>query len=202
MSETFPSLSKFLPMGYLACLLAIYTAVSTRADVIENLVFTGTATCINSDCNGFGSGPITGTYSLDVTTQTIVGAWSFSTPSWVLSSSRTGAIATNGVRLGDINPVVADTTPTYEFLQLFFPIADIQEIGALPTNVYAPPYPGAPAGSFSCTPFPGSSCCGIDYAITGATALATTMVCTFGLGVSSTSVSSAGANSSGNVTAS
>lgn len=148
----------------------------TSPDTIENLVFTGTATCTDSFCSKFGSGPITGTYSLDVTAQAIVGAWSFTTPFGVMSSSDPGANASIAVRGGSINPSFGVTTSTFnEFVQFYFPASDLQQLGTLPTNLYPPLSAGGPTASDGCIfsgMIAGEPACDPDYAITGATALA------------------------------
>jgi hypothetical protein len=148
----------------LSCLLLMICLVaSAKADTIENLSFDGFATCDDSFCAGFGSGPASGTYSLDFDTQTIVGAWSFSTPLGIISSSGTGADGSVVDRFGDINPGFALTTP-FEFIQFFFPSADTQEIGALATNI----------NSDACTPITGEFACHPDYIVTGVNQLTST----------------------------
>jgi len=162
-----PTLSKFIVMALSCLLLTICLAASAKADMIENLVFTGTATCrVTSPCSQLPpSGPLTGTYTLDVTTQTIVGAWSFSTPFGVISSSDAGAQASVVVRGGDINPAFEEVTSTFvEFIQFFFPGTDIQEIGALATNF---------ASDACIDNGVGDRTCSAAYVITGATAIAT-----------------------------
>ena len=68
------------------CLEASAQVTPAPGDQIETLVFTGTATCVaqpgvaNARATCSGSAPVTGTYSLDLTTKSIVGPWSFSTP--------------------------------------------------------------------------------------------------------------------------
>ncbi len=169
-----PRVSKFIPIALSALLLMVCLAASTKADTIENLVLTGTATCINAFCSSIGSGPVTGTYTLDVTTGTI-GAWSFSTPFGVMSSSdiggSPGTVFVGGGPLGkDIGSGFQVYRPSplfYELLLLYFPAGDIQELGALD--------PAQP--SFGCSPTTGvenvGGSCNPDYTITGATTLAT-----------------------------
>ena len=155
-----------LTMGLVLGLFVILAQASAYAtDIVESLVFTGTATCV-STCDGFGSsGSLTGAYTLDVTTQTIVGPWSFSTPFGVLSSSDTGASAVIVNRFGDINPEFQEQTssPNFlEFVQFFFPNTDTQEIGALATNI----------NSDACfnTSTPTQAQCSPAYTITGTSA--------------------------------
>jgi hypothetical protein len=161
------ALKKFIPMA-LACLaLMICVVSSSRADSadIENLVFTGTATCEDPSCAGFGNGPLTGTYSLDVDTQTIVGPWSFFTPFGVISSTDAGASAGIFNPSGDYESVFAEDTSSpafFEFVHLWFPGTDPQEIGALD-----------PLGSSNaCYNLPGTESCTPGYDVTGSTALA------------------------------
>lgn len=76
----------------LVLLSALLLGVSTaKADTLENLSFTGTTTCnfnVNQECSPVGGhGAITGNYTLDITTDTIVGAWSFTTIYGDISSS-------------------------------------------------------------------------------------------------------------------
>jgi hypothetical protein len=147
-------------------LLAAWLTAAAKADSIENLVFTGTATCEDSTCSSFGSGPITGAYTFDVTTQTILGAWSFSTPFGVISSSASGAGAFLEGFNGDNGSVFDEATftpPFYDFVWLFFPAADTEQLGALATN----------QPSEGCQNIPGMEACSPDYIVTGATALAT-----------------------------
>jgi hypothetical protein len=133
----------------------------SQADVIENLVFTGTATCEDATCSSFGTGPITGTYSLDVTTQTLVGAWSFSMPSGVISSSDSGATDFLVDRFGDINPGFLEASGVTAFLQFFFPITDTTEIGSVSATTNS-----SDAGIYVST-----HASDPDYTITGTTAL-------------------------------
>jgi hypothetical protein len=163
-------LSKFLRVALPCLLITITLAPAARADMIENLVFAGTATC-EPGCGSFGSGPVTGSYSLDFTTQTIVGPWSFSTPFGGISSSDAGAAALVFDLLGDVNAEFSETTFTplfLEFLDLAFPGTDMQEIGALDTIT----------GSDACTNavggIDGDPACFLDYRISGTTAPAAT----------------------------
>ena len=75
--------------------VVLNSAPAAKADTIENLFFAGTATCetgfANQECSSGGS--VTGAYNLDVDNQTIVGAWLFTTPYGVFSSSSPGSFA-------------------------------------------------------------------------------------------------------------
>ena len=160
-------------MKYLVRILLLTTCVaaSAEADTIENLVFTGTATCVETvgqyPCSA-GSSPITGTYSLDVTTHTIVGVWSFSTstPVGVISSSDTGASAAFSAVFAPNDPyfqivTLEGSSTFYEYVWLIFPAADTTEIGALANGQVC----YSELATNGCTP---------GYAVTGTTALATT----------------------------
>jgi hypothetical protein len=142
----------------------MFLAGPAKADEIENLVFTGTATCEDSFCSSFGSGPLTGTYILDVTTQTIVGAWSFSTPFGVISSTAASSFAEVVDRFGDVNSGFGIQTSTFsDFVQFYFPSTDPQEIGALATNLNSDACLNIPSFMGGCNP---------GYLVTGTTALA------------------------------
>jgi hypothetical protein len=172
------NLNKFVLIVSSCLMLIICSAPSAQADTIENLIFTGTARCTDSSCSTFGSGPLTGTYTLDVETQTIVGSWSFSTPFGVISSGDAGAFASVMSRSGDNAPAFQETTaspPFYEFVFLFFPGSNLQEIGPLDTNGF----------SDACIPIAGSQGCLPDYKVTGSTTLAPepSSVMLLGLGV-------------------
>lgn len=150
-------------MGLPCLLLSLGLVSSAKADVIENLTFAGTATCGDANCTSFGSGPVFGSYSADITTGTVVGPWSFSTPLGVMSSTTAGSDAFIVDRFGDINIAFEEATP-FEFIQLFFPGADTQLIGALATNI----------ASDACTPASAASCYP-DYTVTGVGQLTSTV---------------------------
>jgi probable HAF family extracellular repeat protein len=163
------SLLRLIPLAMVCLPHTVLLAQSPQADTIEHLVFTGTATCTDSFCSDFGSGPVTGTYSLDVTSQKIVGAWSFSTPFGKLSSADAGALAYLVDRFGDINPgFQLSTSKSIEFIQFYFPGTDTGELGALDPNI----------GSDACINIPGGEngelACDPDYSVKGSTALAVT----------------------------
>lgn len=158
------SLNRF-SLLMLPLLLALPTQAT--ADTIENLTFTGTATCTDSFCTSYGSGSISGTWSLDLTTNTIVGPWSFSTPFGVLSSTTAGASANTissspaggGVPVdGSFFELNAGTL--FDWVGLSFPTTDPQQLGAVSTTGL----------SLACVPF-GTGFCYPDYLITGTSAL-------------------------------
>jgi hypothetical protein len=159
--------NKFIPMTLSCVLLTLCLAASANADQIENLVFTGTATCENFTCSSFGSGPLTGTYTLDVTTQSIVGAWAFSTPFGLISSTDTGATATVGTFNGTTSAGFGEETfspPFKEYVILSFPGESPTEIGAITLDVVA-------GCNNDPVVTPGSAGCFVDYALSGSTAL-------------------------------
>lgn len=152
----------------LGLLLVIGPTTAKANDIVENLVFNDTATCVSSACAAFGfsSGPLTGSYQFDVTTQMIVGPWSFSSPLRMLSSTDVGAnatVSTLGVP-GDTGDSFGISTASFgEFFTLYFP-------GAGPGAQQIGPVDSASNG---CTPEAGGGACdpGV-YAVTGATTLA------------------------------
>lgn len=150
--------SKQITYATLSCVLLTFGLVaSAKADTIENLVFTGTATCEGPACNSFPSGSVTGTYSLDVTTQMIVGAWSFTTPFGVYSSSSDDTVVS---RLGDIGAFFSVSDgPLLWQVNLFYPGTDTLQIGALAND-------GNSYTTYTLGPILG------NYPVTGTTALA------------------------------
>ena len=147
-------------------LLLIVPVFAQADDVIENLLFAGTATCTDGACASFGTGPLTGTYSFDVTTQTIVGPWSFFTPFGVLDSNQAGASAAIGHQgPPNIPEVEADFTvsvnppPFLEFVSLRWDPSNLTQLGPV-------------AFADACIPVPGQNVCHPDYIITGFNSLA------------------------------
>jgi hypothetical protein len=169
--KLFASLRKFISVALWAqsCLLltmcpaASAQVTSAPGDQIETLVFTGTATCAaqpgvtNANATCSGSGPITGTYSLDLTTKTIVGSFSFSTPFGGVDDLTAAPVIISGlsspfygcgsnpytygpsnvsgsiyVEFGNQSYIEYPCTviETYS-INFFFPAADTEEIGAL-----------------------------------------------------------------------
>jgi len=158
-------------LAVLKCLLLmVFPTAAAKADLIETLAFTGTATCgpPYTVCSSFPTGPLNGTYSLDVDAQAIVGSWSFSTPFASFSSADTGATAGLVDRFGDINPYFAVTTtaPLFlEFVQFYFPLSDPQEIGPLASNDPSDACVNLQGG------FNGARACYPAYVVTGSTSL-------------------------------
>ena len=78
--------------------------------------------------HAYGNGPVSGTYGLDITTNTIVGPWSFSTPFGVISSSQAGAsVLVHIESTGDIQAsfeVVTYSSLFDQFVLLRFPPGD------------------------------------------------------------------------------
>jgi hypothetical protein len=160
------SLNRFaLVILNLALILGL--AAPANADTVESLSFTGTATCTDSFCTSYGSGSLTGAWSLDLTTNTIVGQWSFSTPFGVLSSTAAGSSAHTissspaggGVPVdGSYFQLSAGTV--FDWVALSFPTTDPQQLGAVSTTGL----------SLACVPF-GTGFCYPDYVITGTSIL-------------------------------
>jgi hypothetical protein len=156
-------------------LFFMLTPAAIQADQIENLVFTGTATCAffgDTTCGGFGNGPVTGFFTFDVTTDKLAGPWSFTTPFGVLSSSDTGAHGGTQILLGDFNSFFDVTTSNPNFdegIGLDWASTNPQELGSLDPN----PPGGFPSGD-GCfdDSTPTQAQCRPDYLITGATTLA------------------------------
>jgi N-acetylneuraminic acid mutarotase len=150
-----------------------YYTYTAYTGTIEKVAFTGTATCGTGfkyqECSS--GGPVTGSYSLDVTRQTIVGAWSFTTPYGVISSGMTGSSASVGTQTLsnglDVYALFQVSTPTFfEDLALYFPAPNNDQRGV----VYSP---GLPIfGSGICQNVPGYSSpgCEPDVALEGSTA--------------------------------
>jgi hypothetical protein len=154
-------LSNICPISLFCLLLTLTTARTVRADQIENLVFTGTATCTASSCSSFGTGPITGTFTLDVTTQTFEDAWSFSTPFGMISSADPGTSTSITDKNGGFAAVFQESSGSFfEFVQLTF--SNPQELGTLLDVV----------SSDACHTIPKQGGCTPDYTVTGSTVLA------------------------------
>ncbi len=145
----------------LSCLLlVICLAAPAKADQIINLSVAGTVTCNSSTCGV--SGPLSGAYSLDVTTQTIVGPWSFSTPFGTFSSSEAGAFANLTYSAGYVGANIGISTaspPVFEYVLLYYPASDTQQTGAL-------------GPSYACSPVPGAESCYPENTVSGTTSAA------------------------------
>ena len=109
--------------------MAINSAPAAKADTIENLTFTGTATCLPNATQCATGGSVVGTYNLDVTTQTIFGLWSFTTPYGVFSSSSPGSSALI-FQLPNDYEVDFRLIPN-AVLTLAFAVPNINELGAV-----------------------------------------------------------------------
>ena len=168
--------------GYAQSPVASVTYIITApTDSIENLVFVGTAACMpgfaHQECPGGAVGPIYGTYTLDVTTQKIVGPWSFISPFASFSSTDPGARGTvsDGLMNGGISYDDAEfTEQTTSFNEvLIFGFTGVNALAELGT--IATPTPLQVIISGICQNVPGSSPpgCEPDVNITGVTALAT-----------------------------
>jgi uncharacterized protein (TIGR03437 family) len=159
-----------------------------KADTIENLVFTGMATCLSGfphqECTPGSSGAVSGTYTLDVTSQQIIGAWSFTSPFGSFSSIDPGAFAKVyvGVMNGGVSyniPEFSLETPTFNAVIDFgFTGATaLSELGAIstPANIQV-----VVSGICQNVPDTSPAGCEPDVSIAGATALATVPVITPG----------------------
>jgi uncharacterized protein (TIGR03437 family) len=161
-------------------LAAVLGSSVAKADTIENLVFTGTATCLSGfphqQCTPGSSGAVSGTYTLDVTSQQIVGAWSFTSPFGSFSSTDPGASAV--VNVGAMNSGVSYDIPEF-FVETstfnavisfgFTGTMALSELGAIST-----PQPVEGVVSGICQDIPGTNPpgCEPDVSIAGSTALA------------------------------
>jgi|SRR5581483_5463996 len=158
---------------------------SVKADTIENLVFTGTAACQSpfefQECTPGSVGPLTGTYTLDVTTQQIIGPWSFTSPFFSHSSSDPGAsafVSDNIIQSGvsyDLANFEVLTATFLETLTLGFTGAgDLTELGPISTPAVIT------TNGFSgiCQNVPGHTPAGCepDVNIAGSTTLVTSSV--------------------------
>lgn len=117
----------------------------TRADAADvvTLNFAGTVQCgVPSACGGNNTAAVTGAYSFDPDTLTVVGPWSFSTPLGSFSSS--GATADTDAGAASDGSIVIDFfshvtelgggtfSPANALtVQLFFPAGDTQSSGSL-----------------------------------------------------------------------
>ena len=168
----------------LCCCLILATVLGVqvaKADSIENLVFTGTATCepgfTYQECVGGTVGPVAGTYTLDVTSQTIVGPWSFTTPFASFSSADAGASAVvydNLIQAGTSYDDVEfmEETPTFNEV-IFFGFTGSGALTELGSISPTPPLATVLLTGL-CQNVPGTSPAGCepDVNITGSTALA------------------------------
>jgi hypothetical protein len=105
--------------------------------------FSGTVNCSSavSLCGGSSTAAVTGSFSVDPDTQSIVGPWSWSTPLGSFSSSSPTADTFVGTSGGF--PVFLFFAPSQSgfqtfnslFVQLIFPMGDIQGTGSLDLSV-------------------------------------------------------------------
>jgi len=159
-----PTWNKAIPSICLFTVLAT-TGVAKADDVIENLAFTGYAQCTDANCNSAGNGPLTGSYTLDVTTQTIIGYYSFTTPFGTISSTDPGAKTKVEQAYGDESVYFLQSSDTfYDFVYLFFDPSNLQQLGPLSLD----------GNSEACINDPNTPFCDPDYAVTGSTSLAAT----------------------------
>lgn len=160
--------------------------IAAANDTIENLVFVGTATCMPGfayqECTGGTVGPAFGSYTLDVTTQKIVGPWSFVSPFASFTSGDPGAraVVSNDAMNGGISyDVVAFSEQTTGFNEDFnFGFEGVNALAELGIIANPPPFQVVISGI--CQNAPGSSPhgCEPDVNIAGATSLATQQAAT------------------------
>ena len=180
-----PSSSKFIPM-VLSCLLMISMAASAKADVIENLVFTGTATCVDSTCGVGTNATLTGTFTVDLSSGLPVNldAWSFTSTSSILGGTGTISSADPGASYNilytstpaaTVDQFIIDTsTPdVFEYVQLYFTTASPDtEIGSVLAS--SPTIDYATQSSVCVNGDPSAGHCEQTYTVTGSTALVPT----------------------------
>lgn len=146
--------SNYAVLAFIA-LLSAFSPVC-KADNIENITFSGTATCITEACI-YTVGPFTGFYTLDVTTQTVIGPWTISLPYTTISSTDADSYANvsgASVEFGESNSVTLDNAT------LVFSPGNLAEIGSITT------------GSNFCAPFgitPEPTCYTDAYLLAGTT---------------------------------
>jgi len=114
---------------------------SVRADVpdVVNLDFTGVVTCNDTTpCGGSSSFTVTGTYSFDPDTLSVVGPWSFSSPIGTISSAGATADAVSAISGSFIvidffalSQGGGSTNFNSPVVQLFFPSGDTQTSGSI-----------------------------------------------------------------------
>lgn len=153
-------------------------APAANADTIENLAFTGSAVCESpfafQVCTPGSMGPLTGTYTLDVTTQQIIGPWSFSSPFFSHSSSDPGAfgavidgVMNGGISYDDVEFSIGSASFDEVLVFGFTGANALLELGPIST-----PAPVDVVISGICQNISGMAGCEPDVNITGATSLA------------------------------
>lgn len=130
-----------LALAALSFCLSARTASADPADVTVN--FSGVVNCSSDTavCGGSSSATVTGTFSVDPVTDSVVGPWSWSTPLGSFSSSSPTADDFAGVSKGF--PVFIFFAPseggfqTFNSLlvQLIFPSGDLAATGSLDLSV-------------------------------------------------------------------
>lgn len=84
------------PKLLIAAMLCLFGVTCALAGTVVPLSFNGTVTCsVGTDCTNFvapGNYAVTGSYSLDTSSDAVVGSWSFNTPYGTISSSDANAL--------------------------------------------------------------------------------------------------------------
>ena len=152
-----PSSKRIISVVVWGLLFAACIATPIKADVLENLTFSGYATCIQTYCSATGNGPISGNYTLDVTTQTIVGPWSFTAPFGTVSTTIAGPAAAIYTFTGENDSYFTNSYGTfYQGVSLTFALTNLTELGAIDSST-----------SGACVAFPHGGGCYGDYSFTG-----------------------------------
>lgn len=125
--------------------LAPRPVVADPTDVVT-VNFSGVVNCTSdvTACGGSSTAAVNGTFSVDPDTLTIVGPWSWSTPlgSFSSSSPTAGTFMADGAGTGNF-PVLIFFAPSQGgfqtfnslFVQLIFPMGDLQASGPLDLSV-------------------------------------------------------------------
>lgn len=140
MEVTLKRLARFSVRLAVLCLFLGVRGVRADAPDVVNLNFTGVVTCNDTTpCGGSSTFTVTGTYSFDPDTLSVVGPWSFSTPIGTISSSSSStADARGGIQAGfvylDFNALSQNggsTNFNSPNVQLLFPSGDTQTSGPI-----------------------------------------------------------------------
>lgn len=118
------------------CLFFCVSSASADPTDVVQLSFTGVVTCNDTTpCGGSSTFTVTGTYSFDPDTLSVVGPWSFSTPIGTISSAGSPDVFTASGTVGaflDISFLNGGNSYfNAQIVQLIFPAADTQTSGSL-----------------------------------------------------------------------
>ncbi len=123
--------------------LFVYPRTVSANPAVVTVDFAGTVNCSSavSLCGGSGTAAVTGTFSVDPGTQSVVGPWSWSTPLGAFSSSSPTADTFVGTSSGfPVFLFFAPSSGGFQTLnsllvQLIFPMGDFQASGPLDLSV-------------------------------------------------------------------